>query len=644
MKNKARHICKNIYLRTKFMVFIFTPYVFSYACIRLLYKKQFLEMGIKDRSIHLATWNVFLRYRDVSIPRRCILVGVSDPTWIYWKQNCDAEMMQYCGISQVGISLLNPQDWRYFGVVFFSSILKRLGYLSEAEKLNKALVQTNDKRLQAYARREIADIHHLYYMWKHQTKPDFEKGVFMILSHEFETPNKSYEANFTDIDEKEIIENYEAAASFGPTLDIALLDLARFYRNMGKYDQAMKTYEKIKNPCLNKTVEKYRERCQHMLAQQDASIKNKSNNISVLKPVLIGDLDCKAGDIKKVLPETEVEIKYNAAYRNQIKTIQKKLKFSAKHVGIFKNLRRLSHTLTYANDEYLLKDSNHLPESYYKVFSPNLLEYTKKKAIIRTHDDEETTVIEEPVISLGGTNQVNYYHNLFEMLGGLAMIANQNYAPNRKIVFWGKAVPFQQEILNILGVKNEILSLPNNKPASTYKFTNALQLPSAAEEGLPHPAGIHFLREKLSPKPKAIKKGKKIHIIRKSSRVIGKQKRRVFTDHLKENGFELIDTATMSLREQIDYFSDVEVFSADTGAACSNLLFCPQNTKAIIVAPSTHVHEIWSTLAACLDQKLWLCISDPLMHYPNPYFIWNNMVLDIDIQTYHTCLQQAQDG
>lgn len=643
-KKQAREIAKNIYKRTKFIIVMLVPYVISCTYIRLYHNKKQRATGLEFSTLHRATWNTFIRNRDVSIPTRCLLLGVSDPTWIYWKQNCDGDMMCHYGPAQSGISLFKPEDWKYFCASFFSSILKRIGYLPEAKKLNEAFLNDPDERLKAYAHREIADILHLYYMWKCQTTPDFEKGVFMVLGREFETPNTAYEAHFNDINEQDIIRHYQKAASFGQSLDIARHDLARFYRNTGRYSQALETYETIVNPHLCEVIEIYKQRCRAMITEDQAPKHLNLKNIGILKPVHIGDLSRHGNTVKKVWAETQIKIDYRAAYRKTVKQITKTVQFPAKHIGTFKSLRRLSHTLTCVEDKYLLKDSNHLPEGYFNIFAPRLLEYTCEKALIRPCSSADRKKIDTPVISLGGTNQINYYHNLFEMLGGLATIADENYYPDRKLLFWNEIAPFQREIINLLGVKNEILTIQGSTPPISYEFTNALQLPSAAHEGLPHPSGIRFLRERLALEPKEIKKGKKVHIIRKSRRVIGSEKRRIFTDYLEKNGFELVDTATMSLHEQIEYFGDVEIFSADTGAACSNLLFCPQNTKAIIVAPSIHVHEIWSTITACLKQKLWLCLSDPLMHYPNPYFIWNNMVLDIDIQNYHTCLQQAQDG
>ena len=49
-----------------------------------------------------------------------------------------------------------------------------------------------------------------------------------------------------------------------------------------------------------------------------------------------------------------------------------------------------------------------------------------------------------------------------------------------------------------------------------------------------------------------------------------------------EHGFEIVDLVGESLEAQIELFSQTSLIVAPTGAALTNMLFCPPGTKVII--------------------------------------------------------------
>jgi hypothetical protein len=98
----------------------------------------------------------------------------------------------------------------------------------------------------------------------------------------------------------------------------------------------------------------------------------------------------------------------------------------------------------------------------------------------------------------------------------------------------------------------------------------------------------------------------KIYVVRSTGLPRPLQNRGVVKAALLGKGFKVVDTSFLSLKDQIAIFSRAEVIVIESGAACTNLIFCSPRTKVIELATDytpAWLWEIYSRLAN-LDHSL----------------------------------------
>ena len=98
----------------------------------------------------------------------------------------------------------------------------------------------------------------------------------------------------------------------------------------------------------------------------------------------------------------------------------------------------------------------------------------------------------------------------------------------------------------------------------------------------------------------------KIYVVRSTGLPRPLQNREAVKAALLEKGFKVVDTSVLSLTDQIALFSRAEVIVIESGAACTNLIFCSPQTKVIELATDytpAWLWEIYSRLAN-LDHSL----------------------------------------
>lgn len=102
---------------------------------------------------------------------------------------------------------------------------------------------------------------------------------------------------------------------------------------------------------------------------------------------------------------------------------------------------------------------------------------------------------------------------------------------------------------------------------------------------------------------------------------------------LKQYGFEVVYPETLTIEEQIAVFNSAETIVAGSGAALTNLIFCPKGCNILILIGYYHPLSIWQTLACVNDLNLYQ-INDrskgKLGQKNNPYDIHNEFHVDID--------------
>ncbi|MFN4075916.1 MAG: glycosyltransferase family 61 protein [Cloacibacterium sp.] len=224
----------------------------------------------------------------------------------------------------------------------------------------------------------------------------------------------------------------------------------------------------------------------------------------------------------------------------------------------------------------------------------NIKYHNKTYAVADISFDE---IIEEGFF-LGGNGCWNWYHYLIEILPKTLLLEETNC----------KTILISDDICNYPTMKQALEALINEKHYTikllnrkqNYKvkklfFINEINKiefnkinPNInnANTAYFREKYLYILREKLLLN--YIKEennlNKKIFLWRENTHRIAQNQNEVLV-YLEKNGFEKIDSSTLTLEQQIKIFNSAEIIIGTTGAAWSNLIFCKQNTKAIIFSP-----------------------------------------------------------
>jgi capsular polysaccharide biosynthesis protein len=176
-------------------------------------------------------------------------------------------------------------------------------------------------------------------------------------------------------------------------------------------------------------------------------------------------------------------------------------------------------------------------------------------------------------------------------------------------------------------------------PTEQRVLVNAFHLPAPARLNVPHPEAVRLLRERLS-RHGPPRRRKRVWVGRTGIRGRSTVNEAAIQDYLARKGFEVFDPSGKSVAEQIAFFSDVEVLVTLGGAALTNLLFCPDETKVVILSTAFHYHETYTALAGAIGQPCWVCLGRSAT-LPNPYLIWTVFDQDIGLEDVAVAIEQA---
>jgi hypothetical protein len=592
-------------------------------------------------------------------------LGISDPLSIAWAETSDAHLVKHFHIKHMRLQFWVPADLACILLLSFVGILKRLGYLREAEAFALSLAQGGNHRHMAIGQRELGDIAHLQYLWHQQLQAPGAEGLFFIAGDYFVLDdNQAYEATLQPVAFEEVRGRYQAAIDADPNFIWAYYELGRLHRNAGRSLEAhalfQQAYDNGAGPIsgiLAFQIRYFATGDQHRL-QMDRNAFYKSYQISdparkwnAVKEVNLAPMSAlvPAGhDIVQVWNETRLDIVYRSARRGQVADVKRSLHFPSISYGRFDNLRRMGRPFSLVDETWLLSDTIHFHWPNHKMFNTHILENDNEKAVVFLGGQKRFPRhqhVFEPVIILGGSDRHDYFHSIFEALGSLALIEKENFLPDRLIVLHYRAPPWLRELFLMLGVTNHFLIMEreghDQRLTSEYIFHDAIQLACPSRMTIPHPLAVEFLNRRLRPAEATIKRGKYVHLARVGKRSLRAGKRQAFYEFLLSHGFEVVEPSSLSIAAQRDLLADAEIVSAEGGAALSNLIFCPEGCKVIMIAPTNHLYEVWSVVTKQLKQKLWVSLEEPAASYPNCYHLWSSLENKVDLATYRACFEEA---
>lgn len=616
--------------------------------LSLFHKGVMRAAGLNTPSSLLRFFQKILTRKIHRVRFALLFADVSDPLSVPWAQSSDGDLQRLFKLEALGWKPSRPTHWPCFSFLLLCGLLKRIGMLDQVRAVCAHVIDSKTPVWRGMAHWQLADIDHLHARWHDQLRQPIDAGVFT-------PPARVFAGLFQGVDffsggdwAQSAKTHYEAALDDLPECGWIWLQLGHLHRDAKRFQDAHDAYAHAEALIKNPLPPIYKARASFMLTEDRDAYRAAMDALPVSFPGQdAAPFACKvttmedralSGETESVLDPLSYRYEARYLYKGQIHIGENTIEFPAAAVGRFDHVRNVSLSYALVHDRYLLEDTNHLPESFHKMFASRLLDYDADKATLYLDTQKEPVMCDEPVLLLGGSTEDHYFHFLFEALASLCVIEEQQFHPGRRIVFSHKTQPFHRELLALIGAANDIMTLAPGTSAGDVIYRDALQLPCVSQMTIPHPDAIRFLRRKLADPAAKVTPGKRVHLTRNSSRGVESDQQKAFFEFLRQAGFAIIDPGTMTIAQQRAYFSDVEILSAEGGAAVGNLIFCPSETRAIVIAPSTHVFEIWNVLASTLGQTLWMCLEDPATDYPQPFFLWNSMELAVHLPSYASCL------
>ncbi|MDF2803946.1 MAG: glycosyltransferase like family protein [Anaerocolumna sp.] len=245
------------------------------------------------------------------------------------------------------------------------------------------------------------------------------------------------------------------------------------------------------------------------------------------------------------------------------------------------------------------------------------LRFSSFKAIDKNYvilGSENSNQIIEEAISLLGTAAFNYYHAAVELLSRIQYI--DSFEEYRSIPLLIDEVilntPQYADILKILNKFNHpiILIKKNNMhrvkrlvfPSyNTWMPINIREGETLIpEDFLIASSAIKYLRENVLAGKESNVGYRKIFISRKNSSNVRLCNEEDVIDLFKQYGFEVIYPEELSFSEQAEIFSKAEYVAGTSGAAFTNVIYCPQNATIISIAPKKYNFYLYSTISRLL--------------------------------------------
>jgi glycosyl transferase family 61 len=199
---------------------------------------------------------------------------------------------------------------------------------------------------------------------------------------------------------------------------------------------------------------------------------------------------------------------------------------------------------------------------------------------------------------VAGRGDLNWYHFLLDIVPRLALFEQPGVpAPDRW--YLPLAHDWQRETLEIMGV----LPAENVIDADAEPHVRAERLlaPSLPDFEASAPWTVDFVRSRMMPRELERVPGRRIYLTRgqrRNNRIVRNEPEVV--EMLAERGFEVVDTATLTVAEEIRTFAEAEWIVAPHGAALTNILFSSPGASVIELFAPDYVTPSYWKLADCV--------------------------------------------
>lgn len=189
----------------------------------------------------------------------------------------------------------------------------------------------------------------------------------------------------------------------------------------------------------------------------------------------------------------------------------------------------------------------------------------------------------------------NFCHWLLEALPRLAIL--DELPKEVGILVPPRLLPFQTESLEWLGLKHRTRATPEKHLlVDDYFFSSPPAMIVCY-----NPYAVHFLRSRLLPFASEKPSGKKRIFIRRTGQFRNIVNDREVIAFFQRLGWSIVDTAILSLAEQIRMFADAEAICGAHGAAFTNVVWCQPNCRVIELFADSFLSGCFEWVANCVQ-------------------------------------------
>ncbi len=218
-------------------------------------------------------------------------------------------------------------------------------------------------------------------------------------------------------------------------------------------------------------------------------------------------------------------------------------------------------------------------------------------------DGPWTSVISRWVPRTGPTN---FAHWLTEVLPRLACLPD--FPSETRILIPEPLQPFQVKTLEWLGVLDRCKPAPGaSLRIADYYFSGPPCMIVCYS-----PYSVHFLREKFLGRAAMPDPPRRCFYLRRKGRYRGVVNENVLFEFFEKLGWAIVDTAAISLDEQIALFKNAEAIVAVHGAGLANLAWCSAGCKVLELCPSRYLNSAyeWMAMVVGAEYRYLLFPSD----------------------------------
>jgi len=535
-----------------------------------------------------------------------------------------------------------------FYAACFGSYLKKTGDLVSAEKFYRRLSESPTTKYEAYL--GMADIRHVIARWSREIT-SFEKfGAYpseKITGTKYSAGWGQTIISFTFSD---AIEYYKKALQVSSHGLCARFHLGRVLLDSGEVSGACHHFRAVHEArpdfihvslaysyAMALAGEGRSSEALHAALSSHDAIYGQTGQTKVAEILPIVAVADRLGvSTLQLLTACKLSGNYRVGYKGQLSTRSLHLSFPAVFAATFSSARYLGGGLLLVADRYLVEDGKTNRGALLKLFAPPVLAFARERAVVGFPPNDRAFQAQCAIVL--PSEPPNYYHWMTESLPELLLLGE--IADLRYLTLVCKTLaPFQVD-----SMRAALPSMPaihiEEEGVERLLFREVLYAQNPSPHTVPNPEAATKVRNRLSRHLGRATKGKRVYLTR--LHLPGRQtlnEKRV-VKLLRGQGFDIRDPGTMTLEEQIEFFKDVEIVVASAGAALTNLLFCPADTRVIIITSPFHHFETFTAIAAAIGQPCWVCLSDGTTA-PRAYFVWSTFDMEVDLNDIANCLEEA---